>query len=277
MTEQQRASEGDTAYIGLRSGNVLAVKKTEKGAEVDVSRVLLSDVALGMSWQARFAGQLYREPYSVAEHSVLGSYLFEDPVKGLQFLFHDVAEGLGFPDTNFKVKRLFGKCYQEPDDAVTFAVAAKYGVKTPFDPSVHEVDQMMGGYECMTLHPAKNAIARHYGLDIQKILDQPTPAQKEVLQAWFSRAPIPPRAAADQWLRRYHELRLTAESGPEIRRLVEAFVADKENFPHPVKLMVPKLAASMNVRPELVQQEVDRLERKGMLVRRDIFYHVARA
>lgn len=51
----------------------------------------ITDVAEGLSKESRFAGQIRGELYSVAQHSVLGSFL-TDPAFARDFLFHDVDE-----------------------------------------------------------------------------------------------------------------------------------------------------------------------------------------
>lgn len=57
--------------------------------------VFIEDIAAGLSRECRFAGQLREDVdhYSVAEHSVHGSYLVP-PAYAFEFLMHDAVEGL---------------------------------------------------------------------------------------------------------------------------------------------------------------------------------------
>ena len=60
----------------------------------DPNEIDIRDIAHNLSFENRFIGQT-AEPYSVAQHCVLGSYIFEEmglPELAFLFLLHDAAE-----------------------------------------------------------------------------------------------------------------------------------------------------------------------------------------
>lgn len=264
------------AWVGLRSGNLLEIHKVSpKEIVVDASRVTLSDVAYGIAGLRRFQNQMWRA-YTVAEHSVLGSYLTNDPRVALQFLFHDTAEGLGIGDVHFRVKRLFGAGIEAVEEAVVAAVCSQFDVPHPFDPEVKAIDRALSEYEWATLHPAKAAIAEAYGIHQKSALSKVTPAQAARLHAWFSKdgGGWDADRAAAEWQRAVHDTLSLIGRAAYAERVVAGILTNTAFWPIPAKVAVGKIAHEFNLQESLVQNEIDRLQRDGRLVRKDLFLHL---
>lgn len=262
----------DTAFVGLRSGGVLTVTRAGAAVKVDASQVKLEDIAWGVAGQSRFAGQLHH-PYTVAEHSVLGSYLTGSPQAGLQFLFHDAAEAFGVCDLNSKVKELWGAKLRPVERAVEEALCGRFGVYFPFQSEVKEIDRWLGRYELLRLHPARDKVLAGYGEDSQEILAAPDHRQSNILAAWFGRPRLTVEKAAQAWLARLATLRHALHDATLLEeKLYPALLEAK--LPYPEKLLAPFLASRIKVGAAEVQAELEKLERKGELTRHKGYYHM---
>lgn len=97
----------------------------------DPTSITLYDIASGLSRECRYGGQLERlEFYSVAEHCV---HLSRTVPRRLArwALLHDAAEGLGMKDICRPIKPAMGPAYEAAEDAVTRAVALRFGLEWP--------------------------------------------------------------------------------------------------------------------------------------------------
>ncbi len=264
---------GNSAYVGLRSGGVLVVEKLKNGGvRVDAFQVKLTDVAHGLANQRRFAGHLYR-PYTVAEHSVLGSHLVPEHL-ALQFLFHDADEGFGLGDMNGKLKHLFATCTKPVSDAITEALCEKFDVPYPFDPEVKRVDKMLGDYEALVMHPAHPKMFAGYGVSADAIRSTPPKDMLDKMQNWFSRPPVKDEDLANLWLVRFNEMILTAERRRRVSEGFKKFLGAKDFFPYPEKLLVERIAGEIHVHSRYVADEVARLLKAGELVIRGGFFYL---
>jgi hypothetical protein len=268
--------EGTHAWVGLRSGNVLEVEKRKDGSiRVDASKVQLTDVAYGIAGLPRFQGQLWRD-YSVAEHSVVGSYLTNDPLVALQFLFHDSGVGVGgVSDIHFRVKRLFGGGMSKVEDAIVAALAEQFKVPHPFEPAVKDIDRKLSDYEWLTLHPAKSAIEGAYGLDMKALRNALTPTQLGRLDAWFARDGNgwDQRKAAQEWLRAVDAARTNLANQAIIAAGVKKFLDDRMFWPRPIKVAAGMISYVTNFPLPQVEAEIAKAEARGELERRDVFFH----
>lgn len=110
------------------------------------------DVAFALGNMARYNGQC--KFYSVAEHSVLVSYLVP-PRVALQGLMHDATEAY-ISDVIRPVKRALGAdcSYFKIENAIwELAIAPKFKLPVVHDPSVKIADTQILGLEKQYLHP----------------------------------------------------------------------------------------------------------------------------
>lgn len=266
---------GNTAYVGLRSGGLLSIERVDgQSVKYDVSEVQLWDVAWGLAGEGRFAGQLYRTPYSVAEHSVLGTYLFHDDYQtALRFLFHDAGEGFGIGDMHFKVKELFAGRIRSIESALGRELAAKFGVGDPHTPDIKQIDKALGELEVQILHPAKGRVSKAYGRTREQVEAQFTKRELGIVSGWFMRPTMTTEAAAELWVARYGELRKLIGDEKYVREEVAKQLAVEGFLPYPVPFLEPALVNKLQVRAELVEREVKRLTSKNFLVAKDGYYH----
>lgn len=111
----------------------------------DPGSLVLEDLAEGMAKCCRFGGQC-RGWYSVARHSVIGSYYAEDPI---QFLFHDSAEGY-MGDVATPLKQLVPE-WKPIENRLLRKIMDKFGVayipgppeSDPLSENTHRVDRWM--------------------------------------------------------------------------------------------------------------------------------------
>lgn len=268
-------SSSNTAYVGLRSGGLLSIERVDgQSVNFDVSEVQLWDVAWGLAGEGRFAGQLYRNPYSVAEHSVLGTYLFHDDYQtALRFLFHDSGEAFGIGDIHFKVKELFAGRIRGIEAALGRELAAKFGISDPHIPGVKQVDKALGELEVQILHPAKGRLSKAYGQTREQVVVQFTGPELGIVNGWFMRPTMTTEAAAELWVARYGELRKLIGDEKYVREEVSKLLAIEGFLPYPVSFLEPALVNKLQVQAELVEREVKRLTTKNFLVVKGGYYH----
>jgi hypothetical protein len=105
--------------------------------EQDVS---IRDIAHALSHNNRFTGHTFYA-YSVAQHSVLGSYLLERLVHQRQFLLHDATEAY-IADIARPLKRHLAN-YIEIEDLNWNIISNRFGVSRTMYPEVKQMDNDM--------------------------------------------------------------------------------------------------------------------------------------
>lgn len=148
----------------------------------------IDDIAHGLSHICRFTGQC-REFYSVAQHSVLCSFIVPNHV-AFQALMHDAAEAF-IGDVAKPLKRLLPD-YKMIESRVEAAVFARFGLPDELDPEVKRADLVMLATERRDLMHSNDSSA-------WSLLDgiQPLP---------FKIEPVEPRVARRAFLNRFAEL-----------------------------------------------------------------------
>lgn len=94
----------------------------------------IRDIAHSLAFTCRYTGHS-RRFYSVAEHSVLVSYLAVEPLAGL---LHDASEAY-ITDIASPIKPHLGN-YKELEDKIMGKIAEKYGFQYPLDPDIKDCD-----------------------------------------------------------------------------------------------------------------------------------------
>jgi uncharacterized protein len=107
-------------------------------ADPEGSKVTVWDIAHALSHLCRFTGHTTRF-YSVAEHSVLASFMVPEE-DALAALLHDAAEAV-MADMSSPLKSLMPE-YKALEQRVERAILADFGI-TDMPPSVKEADLMM--------------------------------------------------------------------------------------------------------------------------------------
>ena len=119
--------------ILLRSGNYFDLQ------DPSASRFEVTDIAHALSNICRFTGHT-RQFYSVAEHSVLCSYLVPHEDRMIA-LMHDAAEAF-IGDVSSPLKKLLPD-YKAIERGVEEHVFSTLGLPYPFPPSVKKADRIM--------------------------------------------------------------------------------------------------------------------------------------
>ena len=119
--------------ILLRSGNYFDLQ------DPSASRFEVTDIAHALSNICRFTGHT-KQFYSVAEHSVLCSYLVPHEDR-MVALMHDAAEAF-IGDVSSPLKKLLPD-YKAIERGVEEHVFSTLGLPYPFPPSVKEADRIM--------------------------------------------------------------------------------------------------------------------------------------
>lgn len=95
----------------------------------------IEDIAQALSKQCRFAGHVQKF-YSVAEHSVLVSYMTLNPLEGL---LHDASEAF-IVDMPSPIKAEL-KGYQDVEEVIMKVIAEKFGFAYPMSDDLHDADK----------------------------------------------------------------------------------------------------------------------------------------
>jgi hypothetical protein len=111
------------------------------------------DIAYGLSRIPRFNGMTVGDPYSVAQHSTVGSFL-APPGFALHFLLHDAHEFLG-QDITSPLKRELGPEYRRVEEGFKDAVDRRFGLAWTEEAKrvVKDVDNQMLLLEIEELTP----------------------------------------------------------------------------------------------------------------------------
>ena len=110
----------------------------------DPKEIDIRDIAHNLSFENRFIGKT-EKPYSVAQHCVLGSYLFEKmgmPEFALQFLLHDAAEAY-VKDIPTPLKRLLGEAYLTIETAFHHAIWTRFNLAPLAKEAIKAMDLLM--------------------------------------------------------------------------------------------------------------------------------------
>jgi hypothetical protein len=94
----------------------------------------IKDIAHSLAFTCRYTGHSNRF-YSVAEHSILVSYLASDPLAGL---LHDASEAY-ITDIASPIKPHLAN-YKELEDKLMTRIAGKFGFEYPLDPDIKDCD-----------------------------------------------------------------------------------------------------------------------------------------
>lgn len=137
--------------------------------ELDLTNVLISDIAHALSHIPRYGGHLPFH-YSVAEHSIwVADYVRErtdDRNIMLQALMHDATEAfMGDLAKPFK-DQIPG--YKRLEDKLMEAMGRHFGFDYPFHPLVKEADQHALNAEWYCLMMAKMKIVEYTNMDVAK-------------------------------------------------------------------------------------------------------------
>lgn len=112
----------------------------------------IEDIAMSLSRQNRFYGHTHGEPYSTAQHCVLGAQIF--PEYAFHFLMHDAAEAYS-GDVNAKLKLLLPD-YKRIEKIIEIAVNKRFKLPYPFPPEVKQADLIMLATEMRDLQRSKD-------------------------------------------------------------------------------------------------------------------------
>lgn len=169
----------------------------------DSDAIELDTLAHGLANECRFGGHT-RVFLPVAIHCYRGSFHFSDPNEGLDFLFHDAAEGLGLRDLSRKIVRLPEMAfYRELVDNLMGCVATRFRLRDDFwkRPRIIEVDdRMLFAEQREYLAPPPEG--RRWGFWENRVPS---------FQRSTSRlTPCPPPLAKRLWLLRVSELAVSA-------------------------------------------------------------------
>ena len=115
----------------------------------DAQQISLTDIAVGLSNVARFAGQTNRH-YSVAAHSVMCSRMC--PEAPLHALLHDAPEAY-MGDCPRPLKQALGHRWKYIEDMLLECILVKYGLEPKLPNCVKEVDDRMLFTERRELQP----------------------------------------------------------------------------------------------------------------------------
>lgn len=132
MNDFDRLAQGRVGnWIQLHSGRPFW-PASPRASDIDIH-----DIAHGLSNLCRYGGHSNRF-YSVAEHSVLVSYVVP-PEHAMEGLLHDATEALGLVDLPKPVKDMLPE-YHELEQTVWLAVAERFNLPANQTLAVREAD-----------------------------------------------------------------------------------------------------------------------------------------
>ena len=148
--------------------------ETANGRKVELlrcapERIEIADIAHSLARTCRFVGHT-ENFYSVAEHSILGSILIEEPYK-LAFLLHDAHEAY-IGDLSRPLKRIIQGFYPEENNAVIKKVQQRFDalIYNKFYPNIMNLGYDRIGEYYYKIKDFDNAIlqveARTFGFDV---------------------------------------------------------------------------------------------------------------
>lgn len=174
-------SEGPT--IGTLSGHYFNL------LEPETSVILLEDIVSGLSKCCRFAGQC-NWFYSVAQHSVLSSYIVPRQ-HALAALFHDSSEAYT-GDISKPLKEAIGEPFKRIEKRIELAIFNRFELQYPMHPSIKVADRIMLATEQRDL--------------MVKLRDDEWASIRGVRPLAAKIYPMEHMAAAELWMARYREL-----------------------------------------------------------------------
>jgi hypothetical protein len=139
--------DGGKAKIGTFTGRFVDVINPEL-EDIDIE-----DIAHALSHGCRFGGHT-REFYSVAQHSILCSYMTTDLDYALEALMHDASEAY-LIDVPRPIKIHLSN-YKEIENNLMTLIAKKFGFTWPLHESVKVVDEVLLQLEWDSLMINKN-------------------------------------------------------------------------------------------------------------------------
>ena len=153
-------------------------------------QIVIEDIAHALSQCCRFTGHT-KYPYSVAQHSILASYI-TPPQFAFEALMHDSGEAY-IADLSRPVKHFtpVGPPYMEIEERIMSVIAKKFGFPTEMSPEVKRADNIM-------LYAEKKALMRP--------IEWPTKWGNESDVADVEIYQMTPGAAKASFLRRFSEL-----------------------------------------------------------------------
>lgn len=150
----------------------------------DPETFCIEDIAHSLAAQCRFTGHT-TEFYSVAQHSVLVSYIV-DREFALEGLMHDASEAY-LSDIARPVKRNgeFGRIYMEVEEALMQAISNRFKLRFPVPKEVKDADGAMLGAEMRDLMPTLVDAYFNEGVAKQKVVPwSPKEAERHFLSRY---------------------------------------------------------------------------------------------
>jgi len=157
--------------------------------EPETSVITIDDIVAGLSKCCRFAGQC-EGFYSVAQHSVLASYLVPEG-HALEALFHDASEAYT-GDISKPLKNLLGDAFVRIEKGIEKAIFQRFGLPYPMNPCIKVADRILLATEQRDL--------------MAKLRDDEWASIHGVKPMVQRIHPMEHREAATLWLNRYREL-----------------------------------------------------------------------
>lgn len=167
----------------------------------DPRTIKVADIAHHLSMICRYTGAV-REFYSVAQHSVLVSYMC-DPDHALEGLFHDGSETYTNDISHFVKRAPWMKRFRPKENKIQRAVFVSIGLPAnTHSEDVHVADGLVAGLEMMNLLNTP-------GRDKKKWIDQAKKADFSPISQFRPRDGFitwDQREAEDEFWHRYHQL-----------------------------------------------------------------------
>jgi|ERR1700722_9823299 len=197
MKENRASKREPTGWIQLHSG------KKFTPTQPRVEDIVLEDIAHSLSMQCRFSGHV-REFYSVAQHSVLVSYLCGE--HALWGLLHDASEAY-LVDLPRPIKRMAGFEEYSRVEAKVMAVICQAFNLNPIEPAI-----------------VKQADSILLATEARDLMSPLHPEWKQIIEpAPFHIKSMNPREAKELFLKRFYQLQ------PESKQM--EFPMDVFEFP----------------------------------------------